>query len=106
MVQVIWQRLLQPTGRFRRRSLSLVVRPFIVHHTFMTEMFCYAYDETSKYEYRRVRFVGVPSAGHFLRLRRDDAAEDSLFEITRVEHYDRETEPARIWVAMRPAPDA
>jgi hypothetical protein len=25
-VQVIWQRLLQPTGRFRRRSLSLVVR--------------------------------------------------------------------------------
>jgi hypothetical protein len=25
-VQVIWPRLLQPTGRFRRRSLSLVVR--------------------------------------------------------------------------------
>jgi hypothetical protein len=25
-VRVIWQRLLQPTGRFRRRSLSLVVR--------------------------------------------------------------------------------
>ena len=26
-VRVIWPRLLQPTGRFRRRSLSLVVRP-------------------------------------------------------------------------------
>ena len=32
-VRVIWQRPLQPTGRFRRRSLSLVVRRHSTSHT-------------------------------------------------------------------------
>lgn len=62
---------------------------------------CFAYDLDTKYEFRNVLVLVVPSPGHFIRIHQDGYSDNEMFIIVAVEHISIEGESPKLKLYAR-----